>query len=144
MGPSIVWITLVVELLDIWIRTEIGVGNYTPLYDLLVVTFMHRSDIEKNVFECDGREHQAKASDTNADTLRMHVVEKVGCGVEGVVIDLHAVQRSVRLNEVREDLGGVSLGKGVTQVIDVVVNLVSLDAVSSISTAISCSVGFVK
>ena len=33
------------------------------------------------------------------------------------------------MNKIREDLGGVRLGKGVPHVVDIVVNLVSLDAV---------------
>ena len=84
----------------------------------------------------EGQRRHDESIDTYADAhaLGMHIVEEICSRVEGVVIDLHAVQVPVCLDQVGEDLGGVGLGEYETDIVDIVIDRVSLNTVILLQT----------
>ena len=128
----IIRITLVVEGLDVGVVARIHIGNRLVANELLVVVSTHGTSVQEQVGILDSRNNDAEDTDAHTYTLRMDIVDDVGSLKEGVRIDLQLVQLLVDVQEFLVHLCAVSMGEYASDVAHVVVDDVTLDAVTSL------------
>ena len=129
----LIGVALIVVGLHRGVRSKVGFDNRAA-DDTVLVILLHGSYVEQQVLVENGGVNYAEHSDTYAYTLRMDVVEDVGCAEEGVVVDLQTVVLLQRLEQILVDLGGVGTTEHTVHVVHLVIDLIALNAVVVLDT----------